>query len=134
MVVYDISKRSTFDNIDKWISELKNSGDEDVFILIVGNKCDLEEQREITQEEAGKKAEMFKCAFIETSAMQAVNIEKAFNILVENVSKKFINKDNNSGNKIDDVKGDAIVLNKNDNNKENDVSNGTNKKKKCCKN
>ena len=77
---------------------------------------------------------MFKCAFIETSAMQAVNIEKAFNILVENVSKKYINKDNNSGKNIDDVKGDAIVLNKNDNNKENDVSNGTNKKKKCCKN
>ena len=134
MVVYDISKRSTFDNIDKWINELKNSGDEDVFILIVGNKCDLEEQREINQEEAGKKAEMFKCAFIETSAMQAVNIEKAFNILVENVSKKFINKENNSGKKIDDIKGDAIVLNKNDNNKENDISNGINKKKKCCKN
>jgi Ras-related protein Rab-11A len=134
MVVYDISKRYTFDNIDKWISELKNSGDEDVNILLVGNKCDLEDQREITKEEAEKKAENFKCAFIETSAMQAVNIEKAFNMLVENVSKKFVNKENNTVKNLDDIKGTAIVLNNNENKNENEEDKTNGKKKKCCKN
>ena len=81
-VVYDISRKSTFDNVDKWINELKNNGSEDVFILLVGNKSDLNDQREISEEEVKKKAEVYNIAFCETSALKGNNIEFAFESLI----------------------------------------------------
>ena len=123
-VVYDISKKETFNNIDKWIGELKNNGDPDVCILLIGNKCDLEEERKVTQEDALKKAEQFEIAFIETSAMQAVNIEKAFNTMIEQISKKINLNVDDDKNKIQE---NGISLNASDN-KQHDVT-----KKKCCK-
>ena len=49
-VVYDITRKTTYDNIDKWIGELKTNGSEDVLIMLVGNKSDLEEKREVITE------------------------------------------------------------------------------------
>ena len=58
LIVYDITRKNTFDNIDKWISDLKLNGDKNICILIVGNKSDLNEQREVDEELGKKKAEM----------------------------------------------------------------------------
>ena len=77
-VVYDISRRCTFDNVDKWIGELKNNGSEDVYIMLVGNKSDLKDKREISEEEVQKKAEVYNIAFCETSALKGIGIEKMF--------------------------------------------------------
>ena len=55
-VVYDISRKITFENVDKWIGELKSNGSEDVLIMLVGNKTDLKEQREIFEEDVKKKS------------------------------------------------------------------------------
>ena len=52
LVVYDITKKDTFQNVSKWINELRMNGDKDVIIVLVGNKSDLEEDRVITLEEA----------------------------------------------------------------------------------
>ena len=125
-VVYDISKKETFDNVDKWIGELKNNGDPDVCILLIGNKCDLEDERQVTQDDALKKAELFEIAYLETSAMQAVNIEKAFDTMIQQISKKFnfLNEDEKKNN----IQENGIVLNANNN-----LDKGTNKKKNCCK-
>ena len=62
-VVYDITRKDTFINVDKWIGDLKTNGNEDVFILLIGNKCDLEDKREVSSDEVAKKAEQFKIAF-----------------------------------------------------------------------
>jgi small GTP-binding protein len=59
LLVYDISRRETFDSVDRWIPDLKSNGDEQVTILLIGNKCDLEEQREITKEEGQNKAKLY---------------------------------------------------------------------------
>ena len=126
-VVYDISKKETFDNINKWIEELKNNGDSDVCILLIGNKCDLEDERQVTQDDALKKAEQFDIAFLETSALQAVNIEKAFNNMIEQISKKInIGNDDEKNNKIQE---NGITLNANEHL---DKGNNAKKKKKCC--
>ena len=87
-VVYDITRKDTFVNVDKWIGELKSIGNEDVFILLIGNKCDLEGQRQVSTEEVTKKAEQLKVAFCETSALDGKNIEYAFETLVDEVAKK----------------------------------------------
>ena len=86
-VVYDISRKSTFENVDKWIDELKENATEDAHIMLVGNKTDLEDKREVQTEEVAKKAEQYKVAFCETSALKGKNIEKAFDTLVEEITK-----------------------------------------------
>ena len=102
LIVYDITKKDSFQNIDKWIQDLKEFGEEDAAILIVGNKCDLEDKREVTAEEVTKKAEVYKIAFCETSALKAKNIDYAFQTLIKLVAEKMENKknkENKYGNK-----------------------------------
>jgi len=59
LLVYDVTRRDTFDNINKWVPELKASGDKEVTIILVGNKCDLESERQVSTEEGNKKAELY---------------------------------------------------------------------------
>ena len=87
LLVYDITNKITFDNLDKWISELKNNGDHDISIILIGNKSDLETNRAITLEEGKNKAKMHKMAFIETSALNGDNINKAFKELITEIFK-----------------------------------------------
>ena len=87
LLVYDITNKKSFDNLDKWISDLKINGDEKISIVLLGNKSDLESQRVITTEEGKNKAELFKFAFMETSALNGSNIEKAFDELIKEVYK-----------------------------------------------
>ena len=87
LVVYDISRKTTFENVDKWIGELKNNASEDVHIMLVGNKSDLEDKREVKTEEVAKKADQYKIAFCETSALKGNNIENAFERLVDEITK-----------------------------------------------
>jgi len=127
-VVYDITRKSSFLNIDKWIGELKTNGSEDILIILVGNKSDLEDKREVSTEDGEKKAKQYGIAFCETSALQGKNIEYAFNILIDEIILEIENakqkemKNNKSNNK---KKSKGIMLNTN-----NDKNH---KKNKCCK-
>ena len=84
-IVYDITRKSTFDNIDRWISDLKLNGDKNICIAILGNKSDLENKREVSKQEGIKKSETHKTAFLETSALNGDNIGKAFDELIEQI-------------------------------------------------
>ena len=121
LIVYDITRKNTFDNIDKWITDLKLNGDENICIIILGNKSDLIDKREINKNDGIKKAEMYKTAFLETSALNGDNISKAFDELIEQIviNNKNIFQDDNE-NEID--KGVNLNDEKNNN------------KKKCCLN
>ena len=125
-VVYDISRKASFNNIDKWLFDLKNNGDENINIIIIGNKIDLENQREVTTEEGEKKAIINKASFIETSAKNGDNIEKAFNLMIENVYENFKKENENKENIDSEELNKEKILNLNSNN-ENQI-----KKKKCC--
>ena len=57
LLCYDITNKKSFESIDKWVPELKSSGDKDVTIVLVGNKIDLEQERVISTEEGTKKAQ-----------------------------------------------------------------------------
>ena len=137
-VVYDISRKSTFDNVDKWINELKNNGSEDVFILLVGNKSDLNDQREISEEEVKKKAEVYNIAFCETSALKGNNIEFAFESLIDKITEKLEKEKEILGKNISKIEeGKTITLNtdKDKDKKETGEEGKNNKKpevKSCC--
>lgn len=57
MVVYDITERQSFENLRKWVTELKNQCEPSVVMILIGNKCDLVEKREVKTEEAQKFAQ-----------------------------------------------------------------------------
>ena len=121
-IVYDITRKTTFENIDKWIADLKTNGDSNISIVLIGNKSDLEEKREVTKEEGLKKSQDCKTAFMETSALNGDNVHKAFDELIEQIYQ------NNSAllEQENDVEIDKGV-NLNDENNENNK-----KKKSCC--
>ncbi|OWF49626.1 Ras-related protein Rab-11B [Mizuhopecten yessoensis] len=87
LVVYDITKPETFENLQKWLDELKEHADPYVCIMIVGNKTDLRSVRAIQQEQGRLKAEEHKYSFIETSALDATNVGEAFNNLLVDIFK-----------------------------------------------
>ena len=57
-IVYDVTKKSTFDSLENWINDLRRNGDKDTCIILIGNKTDLE-NREVTYEQGKKFAEMY---------------------------------------------------------------------------
>ena len=126
-VVYDITRKTTYDNIDKWIGELKTNGSEDVLIMLVGNKSDLEEKREVITEEVEKKAQEQKLAFCETSALNGKNIEYAFENLINEILKKVEKDKINEAKQLSESK--AITLETADKNQN---KRDSKKKKKCC--
>ena len=87
-VVYDITQKSTFDNIDKWIKDLKSETDKNLSIIILGNKCDLENERQITKEQGEAKSKEYNAGFFEVSAFSGKNIDKAFEKLISEVIQK----------------------------------------------
>uniref|UniRef100_A0A7S0ZUY4 Uncharacterized protein n=1 Tax=Noctiluca scintillans TaxID=2966 RepID=A0A7S0ZUY4_NOCSC len=78
LLVYDISKRSTFDSLERWLQELRDHADPNIVIMLVGNKSDLKHLRATTQEETLAFAERHGIACIETSALESTNVEAAF--------------------------------------------------------
>jgi Ras-related protein Rab-11A len=85
--VYDISKYSTFKNVERWLNELRENADRNIVIMLVGNKSDLRHLREVPTDEAKAFAEKQHLSFIETSALDSTNVELAFqNILTGNMN------------------------------------------------
>ncbi|XP_028242934.1 ras-related protein RABA6b-like isoform X2 [Glycine soja] len=79
MLVYDISRRSSYENVSKWLLELREFGGEDMVVVLVGNKCDLDGQsREVDKEEGKGFAETEGLCFMETSALKNLNVEEVF--------------------------------------------------------
>jgi len=109
LLVYDITRKATFENIDNWLIDLRTNADKDILILLIGNKSDLIDTREISEEEARTKAEQYNIAFLETSAKTGDNINKAFSQLIEEVYKANISL-LQSNVEIEENNGDGINL------------------------
>lgn len=79
IVVYDVTSRESFDGTDKWIEDVRTerSGD-DVIIVLVGNKTDLADKRQISFEQGEAKAKQYGVLFYETSAKAGYNIKALF--------------------------------------------------------
>jgi len=87
MIVYDITSKVTFKNVTRWLNELREMADPDILIMMVGNKCDLEQQREVPTKEAELFAEANKISFLETSALSGSNVNQAFETILHEIFK-----------------------------------------------
>lgn len=84
LLVYDIAKHLTYENVERWLKELRDHADNNIVIMLVGNKSDLRHLRAVPTDEAKAFAEKNNLSFIETSALDSTNVETAFqNILTE---------------------------------------------------
>ena len=94
--LYAINSRSSFDEITSFRERILWVKDEDkVPMVLVGNKCDLEEERQVTTVEGQDLAKSFDCPFYETSTRKCVNIQEAFYELVREIQK--VNQSENAG-------------------------------------
>ena len=82
VLVFDIAKKSTFDNLPKWIKEIKEIKD-NIPIVIFGNKCDLVEEIDVDNDEAMNFAKDNDMEYFETSAKKNINIENGFKNIID---------------------------------------------------
>jgi len=91
LLVYDITKHLTFENVGRWMHEVKQYSDPSTVVFLIGNKADLDgEQRAVSKEEAAHFAAQEGMEFIETSALNAQNVEFAFEKVVSEIHKRFL--------------------------------------------
>ena len=75
LLVYDITRRETFDHLQSWLEDCRRYSNQNIVIMLIGNKCDLETKRQVSTEEGTKFAEDNGLTFLETSAKTAENVE-----------------------------------------------------------
>ncbi|KAM3129907.1 GTP-binding protein yptV4 [Paramecium bursaria] len=78
IIVYDITKRESFDSISRWLEEAKANGNPKLTFTLVGNKSDLENERQVSFEEGQQFAKQHEIDFVEVSAKTANNVEEVF--------------------------------------------------------
>lgn len=125
LLVYDTTKAMTFDNVSRWLKELRDHADSNIVIMLIGNKTDLKHLRAVATEDAQSYAEKEGLSFLETSALEATNVEKAFQTILSEIyriiSKKSLNS--NEPAAASSIKeGKTIVVGESE----------ANTKKSCC--
>ncbi|KDE05872.1 Ras-like protein Rab-11B [Microbotryum lychnidis-dioicae p1A1 Lamole] len=85
LLVYDIAKHATYVNVTRWLKELRDHADAQISIMLVGNKSDLRHLRAVPSEEAKAFSQENGLTFIETSALDASNVETAFEQILTDI-------------------------------------------------
>lgn len=89
LLVYDIAKQPTFENVQRWLKELRDHADTSIVIMLVGNKSDLKHLRAVPTEEGTTFATENNLSFIETSALDASNVEGAFHSILTGMLTRY---------------------------------------------
>ena len=111
ILIYDIGEKDSFEAVDNWIKSIREIGKDKLPIILVGNKCDLsDDKRQVSLKEGQDKANEFNIPFYETSCKEGINIKEVFEKLIDDIIEK--------GNK--NLMGEFKILNKGK------------KKEKCC--
>ena len=111
ILIYDIGEKDSFEAVENWIKSIREIGKDKLPIILVGNKCDLsDDKRQVSLKEGQDKANEFNIPFYETSCKEGINIKEVFEKLIDDIIEK--------GNK--NLMGEFKILNKGK------------KKEKCC--
>ncbi|CAG5957993.1 ras-related protein Rab-8B [Menidia menidia] len=117
MLVYDICNEKSFDNIKNWIRNIEEHASSDVEKMILGNKCDMSDRRQVSKDRGEKLAIDYGVKFLETSAKSGLNVEEAFYTMGRDILHNLSSKttDNSGGGsgkpvKITDKKSKRIKL------------------------
>ena len=119
LLIYDVTNANSFENLNNYLTLINEKGKENIIKILVGNKTDLEDKREITFYEGKEFADNNGFQFLETSAKNNFNIDNVFEIIGKKITEKNKNEESNKSeenNKIESVQ----------------ESNSDNKNKCCC--
>lgn len=122
LIVYDLTRESSFQNIEKWAKELKEKSNDNVCLIMVGNKSDLKSEIKVQTDEALEKAKMLNIPFMETSALDGNGVKEAFFTLIRQMYDVFLGERKNVNGKEGESVGAGVELN----------SKNEKSKKKCC--
>ena len=104
LLVYDITRKETFIHVTKWLEEVRNNSSKTITVILIGNKKDLEDKRQVSYEEGEAFAKENGLMFLETSAKTAYNVVESFNLSAEcilnNIQKNGIDPTVNSNVKL----------------------------------
>ncbi|XP_017756061.1 PREDICTED: ras-related protein Rab-37-like isoform X3 [Eufriesea mexicana] len=97
LLLYDVTNKTSYDNIRAWLSEIREHANEDVVIMLLGNKSDCGTERVVKKEDGKRLAQEYKVPFMETSAKTGLNVELAFLAVARDLKAR-------KGNDPDDTK------------------------------
>ena len=98
VLVYSIDDRESFESLkDKYDRVVKNKSDDVYSVIIVGNKCDLEDKRKVTKEEGESYAKSKGVDFMEVSALKTINVKETFVKLAHNLLEKKVTQKTEAG-------------------------------------
>ncbi|MED6207781.1 Ras- protein RABA1f [Stylosanthes scabra] len=98
LLVYDVTRHITFENVERWLKELRDHTDANIIVMLVGNKADLRHLRAVSTEDAAAFAERENIFFIETSALESMNVDNAFSEVLTQIYRLMTRKALEAGN------------------------------------
>lgn len=112
LLVYDVTRHSTFQNVERWLKELRDHTDPNMVVMLIGNKSDLRHLVAVSTNDGKTFAEKESLYFMETSALEATNVEKAFSEVLTQiyrvVSKKAVEAGDKGGSSGIPSRGETI--------------------------
>ncbi|KAK7853219.1 ras-related protein rabd1 [Quercus suber] len=114
IIVYDVTEMESFNNVKQWLNEIDRYANDSVCKLLVGNKCDLVENKVVDTQTAKAFADELGIPFLETSAKDSINVEQAFLTMAGEIKKKMGNQPTaNKSTGTVQMKGQPIQQNSN---------------------
>ncbi|XP_004705861.1 ras-related protein Rab-26 isoform X4 [Echinops telfairi] len=88
LLLYDVTNKASFDNIQDWLSEIQEHAQRDVVLMLLGNKVDSTHEREVKREDGEKLAKEYGLPFMETSAKSGLNVDLAFTAIAKELKQR----------------------------------------------
>lgn len=120
-LVYDVTRKSSFETVQGWFRDIVNlTGNKNVIVILVGNKSDLVNEREVTEDEGKDLAKTLNIPFFETSALTGSNIKLIFEEITNKISSNYKEEEPSENKTLDELHGKNIL------------ENSEKEEKKCC--
>lgn len=104
LIVYDVTDRDSFESVKNWMTEVDKYAQDHVIRVLIGNKCDMMENRQVTTEEGQELARHYNISFFETSAKSANNVDMAFQGIARSIMEKMLSAPSKNDSKFDNKK------------------------------
>lgn len=93
ILMYDVTDRETFDSIAHWLAQIKEHADAQVNVVLVGNKCDIADKRQVETSEGQQLADEYKLKFFETSAKANTRVDETFTAIASETRERLLKQE-----------------------------------------